>query len=52
MCDRLARSPPRADYSDLGADFYLRRDNPEVRKDRLVRQLQELGYSVELTLAA
>jgi transposase len=40
------------DYRDLGADFYLRRDNPDVRKNHLVRQLQELGYSVELTLAA
>jgi transposase len=40
-----------ADYTDLGADFYARRDNPDVRKNHLVRQLQELGYTVELSLA-
>jgi transposase len=40
------------DYVDLGGDFYLRRDDPAVRKTRLVRQLEQLGYAVELTPAA
>ncbi len=40
------------DYADLGADYYIRRDNPGIRKNQLVRQLQELGYAVELALAA
>lgn len=40
------------DYTDLGADYYTRRDNPEARKNQLVRQLQELGYAVELSPAA
>ncbi|PWR10732.1 IS110 family transposase [Micromonospora sicca] len=40
------------DYTDLGADYYTRRDNPEIRKNQLIRQLQELGYTVELALAA
>ncbi|WP_344620924.1 transposase, partial [Dactylosporangium salmoneum] len=39
-------------YVDLGADYYTRRDNPETRKNRLVHQLQDLGYTVELTPTA
>ena len=40
------------DYTDLGADYYTRRDNPDHRRAQLVRQLEGLGYSVELTPAA
>jgi transposase len=40
-----------ADYVDLGTDYYTRRDNPEIRKNQLVRQLQDLGYTVELAPA-
>jgi transposase len=41
-----------ATYADLGNDFYARRDDPDARKRRLMRQLEELGYTVELTEAA
>lgn len=37
------------DYADLGADYYTRRDDPDARKNRLLRQLRELGYDAELT---
>jgi transposase len=37
------------DYTDLGADYYTRRDNPDTRKNRLLHQLRELGYDAELT---
>jgi transposase len=37
------------DYTDLGADYYTRRDDPDARKHRLLRQLHELGYDAELT---
>lgn len=40
------------EYSDLGADFYTQRNSPEVQKARLVRQLKDLGYSVEIGPAA
>ena len=36
-------------YTDLGKDFYTRRQNPDQRKTRLIAQLQALGYTVELT---
>jgi transposase len=39
-------------YTDLGSDYYTRRDDPDARKHRLLRQLQDLGYTVELTPAA
>jgi len=40
----------RADvvYTDLGADYYAQRDNPQARKARLLRQLEELGYAVDI----
>lgn len=41
-----------ADYTDLGADFYTRRDDPDRRRAHLVRQLNALGYDVDLTPAA
>lgn len=39
-------------YVDLGADYYLRRDDPQTRKNRRLHQLQDLGYTVELALTA
>jgi transposase len=36
-------------YTDLGADYYTHRDDPEIRKNRLLRQLHDLGYDAELT---
>lgn len=39
-------------YTDLGADFYTERNDPDVQKARLVRQLKELGYDVEISPAA
>ena len=36
-------------YTNLGADYYTQRDDPEARKNRLLRQLHDLGYHVELS---
>jgi len=33
-------------YSDLGADYFQRRRDPQHEADRLVRQLQALGFQV------
>jgi transposase len=41
-----------AGYRDLGADYFTRHDNPDAKKRRLVRELQALGYAVDLTPAA
>jgi transposase len=38
-------------YTDLGADYYAQRDNRQARKAQLVRQLEELGYAVDISLA-
>lgn len=35
-------------YQDLGADYFLRRHDPERHAARLVRQLQAIGYRVTL----
>jgi transposase len=40
------------DYEDLGGDYFVRREATDRRQDRLVRQLQELGYQVTLRKAA
>lgn len=39
-------------YTDLGADYYERRRDPEREARRLVRQLEELGHTVNLTPSA
>ena len=40
-------------YRDLGSDYFIRRiDNPEARKRRLVRELQDLGHEVTVEPAA
>ena len=43
---------PEATYTDLGPDWFTRRNNPDARKARLVKQLAELGYEIELRPAA
>ena len=40
------------DYRDLGGDWFTRGTDPDRRKNGLVKQLQELGYSVTLRTAA
>jgi transposase len=41
------------EYRDLGADYFTRRyDNPEAKKNRLIRELQNLGLPVEVRPAA
>jgi len=44
----LLRKEP---YRDLGADYFLSRQS-DAHKNRLVRQLERLGYQVSLTSAA
>jgi len=39
------------DYDDLGGDYFTRR-NPERQRDRLIAQLQHLGYRVSLDRVA
>jgi transposase len=39
------------DYADLGGDYFTRR-NPDRQRDRLIKQLHSLGYSVTLNKAA
>jgi len=41
-----------AGYQDLGADWFTRHDNPDAKRRRLIRELQTLGYTVDLTPAA
>jgi transposase len=43
---------PEARYTDLGADFYARRVQPDRQKRTHVQQLEALGYTVTLTPAA
>jgi transposase len=39
---------PELEYHDLGADYYDRRQDPKREADRIVRQLEQLGYHVTL----
>jgi len=39
------------DYDDLGGDYFTRR-NPDRQRDRLIAQLQGLGYHVNLEMVA
>ena len=41
-----------ADYDDLGGDYFARRANTAHHQDRLVQQLQDLGYQVTLKKVA
>ena len=40
------------DYNDLGGDYFARASDADRRKNALVKQLQELGYAVNLRPAA
>ena len=42
----------RTGYRELGHDYFTRRDNPEAAKRRLIHNLEDLGYHVELTASA
>jgi len=42
----------RAEYRDLGADYFTRHDNPDARKRRLIHDLQSMGYEVTIAPAA
>lgn len=44
--DHLARPARPHPLPDLGADFYTRRQDPERAKNRLIAQLEALGYQV------
>jgi transposase len=37
-----------AEYRDLGSDYFTRHDNPEHKKNRLLRELQTLRYEVTI----
>lgn len=37
------------DYNDLGGDYFTRRTDRAKRRDHLIHQLHDLGYSVNLT---
>lgn len=39
-------------YNELGADYYTRREDPEVLADRLKHKIEALGYTVALSPAA
>ena len=39
-------------YTEIGVDYLARNDNPDRRRRHLVKQLEQLGYQVELTPAA
>ena len=39
-------------YTDLGADYFTTRIDPQVETDRLVRRLRAQGYAVTLELTA
>ncbi|GAA3514377.1 IS110 family transposase [Georgenia daeguensis] len=36
----------REPYQDLGADYFIRRNNPQRRARRLINELTQLGYTV------
>lgn len=38
----------RRDYDDLGGDYFVRRNNPDRRRDDVIQQLHGLGYRVTL----
>lgn len=41
----IARDEP---YSDLGADYFIKRQTSTAHKDRLIRQLEAMGHKVTL----
>lgn len=36
-------------YSELGASYFERHEKPQLKKKRLIKQLEKLGYQVDLT---
>jgi hypothetical protein len=38
-------------FTDLGADYFTNRQDKEHQTQRLVRQLEKLGYTVQLAAA-
>ena len=42
----LAREQP---YHDLGADYFIRREDPQRRARKLIHQLEAIGYTVHAT---
>jgi transposase len=40
------------DHQDLGGDWFARRTDNDKRRDHLIRQLHDLGYTVSLTPTA
>jgi transposase len=40
------------DYEDLGADYFVRREDAQAKERRLIRQLEALGHKVTLEPAA
>ena len=51
--DRLPGPQDRQPYTDLGADFYTRRESPEQQQAYLERQLQKLhpGCTITITIS-
>jgi transposase len=49
LCHLLA--PAHCDYTDLGGDYFTRR-HPDRQRDRLIKQLHDLGYRVTLDRVA
>jgi hypothetical protein len=41
----LSRVEP---YTDLGADYFVKRQTHQASRDRLVRQLERMGHKVSL----
>jgi transposase len=42
----------QVEYRDLGSDYFTRYDNPDAKKQRLIRELQALGHKVTVEPAA
>ena len=47
---KLSGKCEAAQYADLGADFYTRRESPDARQDYLMRQLQTLNPGCVITI--
>ncbi len=35
-------------YSELGASYFDRHEKPQLKKNRLIKQLEKLGYQVSV----
>jgi hypothetical protein len=45
VCHVLALQQP---YTDLGADYFTRRTDPEAHARRLAREIEKLGFQVTI----